>query len=394
MATYTKRGNSYRIRASAGYTVTGKQVQPSMTWTPAPSMTQKQIEKELMRQLVLFDEQCSGWATNGHVKFEEFAKQWFREYAEKYLEPRTIENYHSLEARTYVAIGHLYMDKVTPREIQKFINKLGENGAHSKKKDSGLAPKTIKNYLSFISTVFAYAVKMGMLDKNPCSVVTAPTLRQGEKKCYDLETTQKFLDALAEAPLKYQVFFTLAIFGGYRREELCGFEFSDMDFENCTATVNRVSLYSPTEGIFTGPPKTEKSQRTLKLPAFIFGLIKKLRAEQTERRLIMGDAWHESGRLFTKQDGSPTQPHFAYQWLQRFCKEHDLPFYGIHQFRHLNATLLINNHEDIKTVSAALGHSQTTTTLNIYTHAFATAQAKASQAIADQLPIKFGAKEA
>lgn len=233
-----------------------------------------------------------------------------------------------------------------------------------------------------------------MIEKNPCQVVTAPALRQEEKKCYDLETTQKFLDALTEAPLKYQVFFTLAIFGGYRREELCGFEFRDMDFKNFTATVNRVSLYSPAKGIFTGPPKTEKSQRTLKLPAFIFDLIKRLRAEQAEQRLLLGDQWHESGRLFTKQDGSPTQPHFAYQWLQRFCKEQGFPFYGIHQFRHLNATLLINNHEDIKTVSAALGHSQTTTTLNIYTHAFSTAQARASQAIADQLPVKFNAKRA
>ena len=95
-----------------------------------------------------------------------------------------------------------------------------------------------------------------MIEKNPCQVVTAPALRQEEKKCYDLETTQKFLDALTEAPLKYQVFFTLAIFGGYRREELCGFEFRDMDFKNFTDKVNRVSLYSPAKGIFTGPPKT------------------------------------------------------------------------------------------------------------------------------------------
>ena len=58
MAHIEKRGKSYRIRASVGYRVDGRQVQPSMTWTPDPGMTQKQIERELTRQAVLFDETC------------------------------------------------------------------------------------------------------------------------------------------------------------------------------------------------------------------------------------------------------------------------------------------------------------------------------------------------
>lgn len=388
MATATKRGKSYRIRASSGYTVDGKQVQPSTTWTPDPGMTPKQEQRELTRQMVLWDEKRAGGALGSHTKFQAFAQQWFSEYVEVYLGPRTIENYHQCEARVYKALGHLYLDKITARQIQTFINSLGEPGVNQRDQSKGLSPKTIKNYLGFISGVFSYAVKMGMLKDNPCSRITTPAMRQQEKKCYDVEQTQAFLNVLMEeAPLRYQVFFALAIFGGYRREELCGFEFSDFDFEAGTATVNRVSLYTPANGIFTSHPKTEKSHRILKLPAFIFDLVKHLRAEQAEKRLLLGDQWHESGRLFTKQDGSPVQPHFAYQWLQRFCAAHGFPFYGIHQFRHLNATLLINNHEDIKTVSAALGHSQTSTTLNIYAHALAAAQARASQALADALPV-------
>ena len=64
---------------------------------------------------------------------------------------------------------------------------------------------------------------------------------------------------------------------------------------------------------------------------------------------------------------------------------------NIHSLRHLNATLLINSGADICTTSAALGHSNTTTTLNIYAHTFEEAQAKASEAVADIL--KFGGKE-
>ena len=82
------------------------------------------------------------------------------------------------------------------------------------------------------------------------------------------------------------------------------------------------------------------------------------------------------------------------QWLKKFCTAHSLPYYGVHSFRHLNATLLIESGTDIKTVSASLGHSNVTTTLNTYTHEIAEAQAKASDAIADALHLNNNRKQA
>ena len=385
MATYTKRGNSYRLRVSCGYSPEGKQVMKSKTWTPAPGLTERQIEKELTRQMVLFDEECRGSSlTDGHIKFETFAGQWFTEYVEKALGKKTQANYRQMAPRIYEGIGHLYMDKITPRQLQKFINGM-----------EGLSPKTIKNHLSLISSVFTYAVKMGMIQHNPCRAVTLPPLETGkEKVCYTLEETQAFLDALFSAPLRWQVFFSLALFGGFRREELCGLEFEDFDMEQHTVTVRRASLYTKKDGIFTAPTKTTKSRRTLKLPTWIFDLVKQLRAEQALHRLALGDQWQECGRLFTKQDGSPISPEQSYKWLKRFCEEKKLPFLGIHQFRHLNASLLIYTGEDVRSVSAALGHSQTTTTLNIYAHTFETAQARACDALAEALPVKFGKRRA
>lgn len=396
MATYTKRGNAYRLRSSCGYTPEGKQVMKSKTWTPDPGMTPKQIEKELIRQMVLFDEECRGTTlVDGHIKFQTFADQWIKEYVETTLGKRTQENYKQLAPRVYEGVGHLYMDKITPRHIQRFINGLSQPGANKAHPEKGLSPTSVKNHRAFISAVFAYAIRMGMLQYNPCLAVTLPPLDAGkEKECYTLDEAQAFLDALTEAPIKWQAFFTLALFGGFRREELCGFEFQDFDHERHTVTVQRVSLYTPENGIFTAPTKTKKSRRTLKLPVWVFDLVKRLHTDQGRQRLALGDQWHECGRLFTKLDGSPIDPGRPYKWLKGFCKEKGLPFYGVHQFRHLNASLLIYNGEDIKTVSASLGHSQTSTTLNIYTHAFETAQARASEAIADKLPVKFGKKRA
>ena len=80
-------------------------------------------------------------------------------------------------------------------------------------------------------------------------------------------------------------------------------------------------------------------------------------------------------------------PDSVRHWLGKFCKREGLRYVNVHSFRHLNASMLIRNGVDVRTVSAALGHSQTSTTLNIYAHAFDEAQAKASEAIADTLNL-------
>ena len=74
-----------------------------------------------------------------------------------------------------------------------------------------------------------------------------------------------------------------------------------------------------------------------------------------------------------------------YKYLQRFCKKYDLPFHNTHSFRYLHASLLIDAGVNVRTVSAVLGHSQTSTTLNIYTHNFQEASARALESVADVL---------
>ena len=120
MATIEKRGNSYRIKVSCGYDAQGKQVTQRMTWSPEPGMTARQIEKELQRQTVLFEEACMQGNMVATIKFEDFARQWFKEYAAMRLKESTLQGYHTMEARTYKAIGHIRLEKLTTRHIQKF----------------------------------------------------------------------------------------------------------------------------------------------------------------------------------------------------------------------------------------------------------------------------------
>lgn len=285
-----------------------------------------------------------------------------------------------MNPRIYAALGHLRLDKITIRNIQHFINNLSDDGIN-KTTGGGLSPKTIRNYLSLISDVMQYSVRMGMIQSNPCGNVILPPLKKKEKDIYTLEETQTYLDSLQVAPLKYQAFFVLALYSGLRRGELLGLEWSDIEFENQLFTIRRTSLYTKEKGIFTDTTKTENSRHVVKLPSEVFDVLRRYQAEQSSERLQLGDQWQLSDRVFVTWNGTPMHPNTTYQWLKRFCDGTGQKFLGVHHFRHLNASLLIDAGINANTVSKSLGHSQVSTTLNIYAHSFARSQAKASEAV-------------
>ena len=389
MATIQKRKNSYLITVSTGYDISGKQIRRTMTYKPEDGLTKKQIEKEVKRQAVLFEERAkNGFTTDGSVKFEEFAREWVQQIEkEGELKPLTIKRFKQCQERTYKAIGHMKMNRINKTHIQAFINNLSEDGIN-KQTGGGLSTKTQQLYLNFISDVFNYAIGCNIDVKNPCVNVKVIKTAPKEREVYTLEEAQQFIELLETAPLKYKAFFILAIYGGFRRGELLGFEWSDLDFETGVISVVRTSLFDKEHGgTFTGAPKTKGSQRSLKLPDGVLDVLRQHKTEQNKQRLLMGDKWQNSNRIFTTEDGAPMGVDSARHWLSKFCKRNNIRFVNVHSFRHLNASLLISNGVDVRTVSAALGHSQTSTTLNIYAHSFQEQQARASETIANALPL-------
>ncbi|WP_419080766.1 tyrosine-type recombinase/integrase [Ruminococcus sp.] len=380
MATIKKRGDSYLIRVSCGYDVNGKHKEQSMTWKPDEGMTKKQIEKELNRQAVMFEESVNHGFKTSAMKFQELAEEWFENYAKNALRSTTYERMLQLTHRVYPAIGHLRIDKITARHLQGFVNSLAKEEANEKT-GKPLAPKTIRHNLSFISDVFSYAVRMDLVSDNPCRKVTIPKGEVKEKPIYSQEEIAQLLTAINGEDTKYRAFFYLIAYSGFRRSEMLGLEWKDIDFENNIISIKRTSNYTSERGIYTDTTKTKRSKRVLKISPYIMGILKELKDEQDEEALRLGDKWVESDRLFVKWNGEPMNNQTPYGWLKEFCEKNDMPFYGIHSFRHFAASALISSGLDVVTVSGALGHCNSGTTLNVYAHMFQTAQARVAQAM-------------
>ena len=285
-----------------------------------------------------------------------------------------------LTHRVYPAIGHLRIDKITARQLQSFVNSLAKEGANEKT-GKPLALKTIRHNLSFISDVFSYAVRMDLVSDNPCRKVTIPKGEVKEKPIYSQEEIAQLLTAINGEDTKYRAFFYLIAYSGFRRSEMLGLEWKDIDFENNIISIRRTSNYTSERGIYTDTTKTKRSKRVLKISPYIMGILKELKDEQDEEALRLGDKWVESDRLFVKWNGEPMNNQTPYGWLKEFCEKNDMPFYGIHSFRHFAASALISAGLDVVTVSGALGHCNSGTTLNVYAHLFQTAQARVAQAM-------------
>ena len=95
----------------------------------------------------------------------------------------------------------------------------------------------------------------------------------------------------------------------------------------------------------------------------------------------LGNKWVETDILFIKWNGKEMNNQTPYGWLKEFCEKNNLPFYGIHSFCHFAASALISAGLDVTTVSGALGHSNSGTTLNVYSHMFQNAQERVSEAM-------------
>ena len=222
---------------------------------------------------------------------------------------------------------------------------------------------------------------MDIVSENPCRKVVIPKGEIKEKPIYSQEEIAKLLTAINGEATKYRAFFFLIAYSGFRRSEMLGLEWKDIDFDNDVISVKRTSNYTAERGIYTDTTKTKRSKRVLKISPYIMGILKELKAEQEEEAIRLGDKWVETDRLFVKWNGEPMNNQTPYGWLKEFCEKNDMPFYGIHSFRHFAASALISSGLDVVTVSGALGHCNSGTTLNIYSHMFQTAQAKVAQAM-------------
>lgn len=416
---------------------------------PAGMTAKKALKEAERQAALFEERCINGTVLDGNMKLSDFADKWFEDYAEKQLKAKTVALYKELMKRITPALGHIRIDRLQPLHLIEFYNNLAEDGMKINTKykpvvdfkqhlknihmtqrelaelagvsikvvescvkgvnisrvsaekitsalhdmslfepveaNTSLSSKTIQHHHRLLSCMLNTAVEWQMIVSNPCDRVKAPKATRKEADYLDDKQAIELINCLNSAPLKYKAMIMLFIYSGMRRGELCGLNWTDIDFKNNLININKSSLYLPDRGIYEDTTKNKSSERVIRIPADVISLLAEYKREQLQLQLLMGDQWKGSGKVFTTQDGKPIHPDTVTGWFHKFTVANNLPDIHIHSLRHTNATLLIAGGTDLRTVAKRLGHANLSTTSNIYAHAIRIADEIASEKLSDIL---------
>lgn len=378
MATVRKRGKGYEIRVYCGLGANYGRKDKSMSWIPKQGMTNKQIQKELERQMILFEEKvrCGGVEPKS-MTLAQFTEIWREEYASRHLAIKTLVRYEGLLKRILPALGHVKLNELNAIHLNSFYRNLGERGINLKKRDSKgkiigdgkLSPKTIYEHHRLISEMLNMAIKWDYLEVNVASKADPPKIPHQEISILDDSEVKRIIELLNDEPIWYRTMTLMLLYTGMRRGELCGLEWKDIDFDTRMLRIVRTSQYIGNKQFITKEPKTKSGFREFMLSSSACEMLKEYKEYQSEQISKIGSDWHDTDRLFTQWNGLPIYPDTITKWFVKFIRRNSFPHVTLHSLRHTNASLMIAEGVDVCTVSKRLGHANTSTTLNIYAHA-------------------------
>ena len=389
MASLENRGNgSWRVTISAGYKPNGQKNFLKRTFKVDPTKTENAQRAEVKKLAAALETDFGRHLINAgnKVSINELADEFLNTHCKR-LAIATVTHYkHLLERRILPELGKIAVQDLSPRNITQFYQKLETMPALSNRSKTGnLSGSSRLHYHRCIHAMMTYAVRSGYITINPADAVEPPHKDTQPTDFYELDDCRKLLEALDALPdTQWRLFFYMSIYTGMRPGELIGLNWSDI--EGNVLTVRAGAVYVNGQGtIRTDRPKTQKSIRMIDLPPAVMTLLKKHKIEQAEYRLRFGADWPEPDAVFTGDLGRRLNISSPTQKFQKIVKEYHLRPITLYGLRHTAATIMIAQGLNARDVAARLGHAQTSTTLNIYAHAFMDANTRATEAISNAL---------
>lgn len=292
--------------------------------------------------------------------FEEVYRLWLKSYKLTVKESSYVKLLQKFDKHILPAFRDKLIKKITVVELQTFANHMREINTQ------------YKEYISNVSRIFTYAIKLDLMDHNPVKKITIPkkkkNLSRKEIKFFTKEELKKLLAYTKEKEHpKVYTFFYLMANTGTRTGELLGLEWRSVDFENKCIHITQTLSRGQDRRLYLEEPKTMKSKRTIPINESTVLILKQWRKSQMESMLKLGfNTFEKSQLVFSNYENSFIQLTQPRLWLKRITKRAGLPDLSPHSLRHTFATLLISQNVNFKNISDLLGHESVAFTADIY----------------------------
>jgi integrase len=319
------------------------------------------------------------------VTVRSFANRWLDYMATLGRDERTLERYRQLlELHALPAIGGLQLKALQPVHLADLYAKLLREGRRDGR-PGGLAPRTVGHVHRALHRMLKQATRWQLIARNPATDLELPTVTKSEMVTLTREQAGTLRAAAESRPLmRYLVL--LGVATGARLGELLALAWPDVDLEQGTVRIGRSRRIVGGRMQVKGP-KTEAGYRTVALGPTLIAALRRLRAEQAERRLALGADYHNEDLVICKPDGQPYRPDSTSTQFRKFVDSIGPPrTVHVHTLRHSAASFLAAAGVPASDIAAQLGHADGgALALRVYVHPLAENRRRAAQVLGEVL---------
>ena len=300
----------------------------------------------------------------GDILFTDFLLKWLR-VAKSTVKLTTYASYEMMATRIiipYFETLNIKLKELTTEDIQEFYNAQLER----------VSANTVIHYHAVIHRALKYAVKIKTIQSNPAVNVERPRKEKFIGSFYDKKEINTLFDIIQGHPLEVAI--KLAAFYGLRREEIIGLKWTAIDFENNTLTIQHTVTECNLDGkhieVASDTAKTDSSLRTMPLVTNFRAMLLAKKEKQEHYRKLCGRSYCKEYRdyIFVNEMDERWKPRYLSDGFKRILEQNGLRRIRFHDLRHTCASLLLANNVPMKKIQEWLGHSEFSTTANIYAH--------------------------
>lgn len=345
----------------------GKRKQPWIpTGLPAKG-NKKRAEKMLADTRRSFVPPVTGKGTgelSADMLFADYMEIWL-EIVRSSVEKTTFSSYTQMvkcKIAPYFRETGLALKDIQAKHIQSFY-------LHELKT---LSPNSVIHEHANIHKALKYAVKMDLIPFNPADKVERPKKQKFIAGYYHLDELERLFEVSKDHP--YSLLIQMTAFYGLRRSEALGLRWDAIDFERNTITIKHIVTNAKVDGkceiVCADRAKTKSSLRSLPLVSKIREKLLALKEQQKENKRICGNCYNKEfdGYVFVDAMGNIFNPRSVSANFSKLLQRNDLRHIRFHDLRHSCASLLLANDVPMKQIQEWLGHSDISTTANIYSH--------------------------
>ncbi len=296
----------------------------------------------------------------------------FSDYMELWLE--IIRG--SVEETTFSSYTNMVKNKIVPYFRETGIT-LGELQAKNIQafylhEQKTISANSVIHEHANIHKALKYAVKMDLIPSNPTDKVERPKKQKYVAGYYRLDELEALFEATKDHYLSLVI--QMTAFYGFRRSEVLGLKWDAVDFERNILTVRHIVTETRVDGknkiICADRAKTKSSLRSLPLVGQFREKLLALKEQQAENKRVCGDCYNMEydGYIFVDAMGNIFKPNAVTETFPKLLKRNGLRHIRFHDLRHSCASLLLANDVPMKQIQEWLGHSDISTTANIYSH--------------------------